>query len=428
MAVDDPGSTQQVRLSFEGLPQRSAPLSWSQLYMWDFLSRMRPHDGQYTVCLETEVGQPVAVDDGLRIVGELIADHEALRTSYRPDETGLPRQYVAGNGQSDVYVLQESAADAWLAAQRERRFGTSGPPVDFALVQAGGTISRVAVIASHLAVDGWSAAVLRRQLRKRLAGRSCRTQEATVQPVDQSDWEATPAGQEANQAGLELWRRTIAEVPPGQLSPAALDSRPRYRQARVSSYAAGSALLGLARRHRTVPSAVLLAAYSQAVATTLGQRHPAFWVVVHNRFAPELQESVGCYFRETLVCLDTETRRTGDQITAAASALLQAFRRSHTNPRQVTELLLDHDRASYFDVARAFYYNFTVRSGAAGPPVEQPDPEWVGAKEFDGQVMHLNADLKGDQLTIRLMADTWCVPAQQIERILSSCLDYLRAG
>jgi hypothetical protein len=398
--------------------------------MWNFLTRMRPHDGQYNRWVHVSVpGNGITIDKAFDLIRGLVETHEALRTSYHQSESGTPMQHVRGEGSAQVAVLHESVARQYVTGARARSHELRQIPCEFLVPHREGRVRAIQLSTSHLTADGWSAAVLRRQIYQRLVGTFRPPPGPVRQPADQAAWEASPVGRLANQTGLAFWREMLRLVPDERFAVVSPSSSPRYRQIQVSSTAAGRRVRQLARTRGALLSAVPLAAFSAALAGQLGSQRNAFWIVVHNRFGPELAPAVGCYFREVLICLPgSQDRAAQHPMQVVSNALLRAFRNSQTDPRDVLNILEDTGHGSYFSHARAFYYNFTESgpsstTSGADPEFAESPVEWVASKEVDGQLMYLNADLAGDRLTLRLMADTWCFPVDMVEQTLLSCLE-----
>lgn len=424
------GLSDRIRIPFHGLEPRSHRLSWSQTYMWDFLSRMRPFEGLYNLSIDLRLPVAISVEQAVRIIGNLVHSHEALRTSYYADGSRPPRQEVAGVGHLDVGLVEESCFDSWFDANRNASFRRDAPPLQFVVSRRDKSVRRLTLIASHLAMDGWGIAVIQQEVLRYMSDAASPVRRAR-QPVDQATWEASSAGTSRNRAGIDYWQKTIEVAPAGCFKPLLSLSKSRFCRAEVSSVAAGRAVLALAREHGAPQAAIVLTAYLRAVTAVFGYSRVVFWVVAHNRFDRELREAVGCFFRDTVVSLESLPDEPSRAVRLVASSLLRALRYTQTDARKIDQLLLNADRGSYFDLIRGFYYNFTAGSAlASGNRKEEQSREikWSAEKEFDTQVTYLNSDLQGDSLILRMLIDTWCVPMDLVEKILTHCLEDLIDG
>ncbi|MEV0289187.1 condensation domain-containing protein [Kribbella sp. NPDC050820] len=400
-------------------------MSWSQLYMWDWLSQVRPYDQQYNVRVELDTVSPVAVDDAVDLVAALVSRHETLRTRYYSGPDGTIMQETGGNGAFNISIAPQILSTDQVAATVNGRFDNfTGPQCHFTLILDGTDVRKILLTASHLALDGWSAGVLRQDFADLTCGRARKMPTDLKHPVDRAEWELSSQGQEANQEGLAHWRRTLARVPRTHFTRQMTSSLPRYRQVQVSSVAAGRAVRALAIQNRIPRAAVPLAAFSRAVRSVTGNDQNAFWIVTHNRFKGGFRKSVGCFFRDTVVCLEESPQPLLD----TARKLLDSLHWANTNPRDVRQTLHNDDRASYLSVARSLYYNFEAHEFPSVADFPLDRLEWTDGKDSESQILYLNARLEGECLTMRLMTDTWCVPQGAAEEILQTCVQEVVQG
>ncbi|HET6757882.1 MAG TPA: condensation domain-containing protein [Propionibacteriaceae bacterium] len=407
-------------VSIRGAESRTGPLSWSQLYMWDWLSQMRPYDQQYNTSVELETATPIALDHALNLVAALVSRHESLRTRYYSGPAGSLMQETGGSGLVRVSISDDVIpSDQTASAILKRKFDLSGdPPCHFTLIRDNNNVRKIVLTSSHLVIDGWSAGVLRQDFADLLSRQRLGILAKIKHPLDRAAWERSSQGQEANQAGLAHWTRILSGVPRAHFTRQTTHSSPRYQRAQMSSIAAGRAVRALALENRVPQAAVPLTAFSRAVRSVTGNRRNAFWIVTHNRFKGGFRRSVGCFFRDTLVCLDESPR----PLLNTSAKLLESLRWTNTNPRDVVQILHNDDRASYFSLARSLYYNFTSHEATRLPDLPLDKVEWTDGKDFDSQVLYLNVHLEGECLIMRLMADTWCVPRAAAEDILQECV------
>jgi len=166
------------RLSTEGLDVRSDaippradgrrvfPLSFAQARLW-FLDRLHPGNVFYTI--DVALRLDFAVDPALmqRCVDEVVARHEALRTTFEPRQ-GQPVQVVhphvpvrvATVDVSDVPDPQGAAVRVATAQARTPFDLRAGPLLRVTLVRLGSSRWVLAVAVHHIVADGWSMRVL----------------------------------------------------------------------------------------------------------------------------------------------------------------------------------------------------------------------------------------------------------------------------
>ncbi|MFD6309284.1 condensation domain-containing protein, partial [Streptomyces sp. NPDC060223] len=203
------------------------PLSPAQQRMW-FLNRLE----------ETGEGAAYIVPVALRLSGEVdvaaleaalgdVADrHEALRTVF-PDADGLPRQHLlrgaAGRPDLAITRVDDSDLDDALAAEAAVAFDLRRElPWRVRLLTVSPTESVLAIVAHHIAVDGWSMDVLARDLRAaytaRRAGSAPEWTPLPVQYADYTLWQRDALGDpddpdNAMATQLRHWRDTLAGLP-----------------------------------------------------------------------------------------------------------------------------------------------------------------------------------------------------------------------
>ncbi|MEU7062352.1 amino acid adenylation domain-containing protein [Streptomyces sp. NPDC046161] len=169
----------------------------------------------------------------------LLARHSALRAAFTDRGLDRPVQVVLGAvdapwESADLSGLEEAARErAWeelLAADRGRRFDLERPPlVRFTLVRVGAGRHRLVMTNHHILWDGWSSAILLREL---LAGYGAATGSepaATVAGVpyrDHLDW----LGRQDRDAATAAWGSALAGLDEptllGAADPHRLDALP----------------------------------------------------------------------------------------------------------------------------------------------------------------------------------------------------------
>ncbi|WP_285561466.1 non-ribosomal peptide synthetase, partial [Actinoplanes regularis] len=222
------GSEGAARPALEARPRpESLPLSYGQQRMW-FLNRIE------------DAGQSVAYNMPmvLRISGDLdvaaleaalgdVADrHEVLRTVY-PDADGAAYQRIVEGaaGRPSLQVTQVAGSDvtAELTAYLEQGFdlGVELPWRARLLVTEAGEFV-LAIVAHHIALDGWSMGVLTRDLRAaytaRRQGQAPTWTELDVQYADYALWQREVLGDLDDESSLiaeqlAFWRETLSGAP-----------------------------------------------------------------------------------------------------------------------------------------------------------------------------------------------------------------------
>ncbi|MDH3011656.1 non-ribosomal peptide synthetase [Gordonia alkanivorans] len=137
------------------------PLSSAQRRMW-FLNQFEPDVASYVIPFGFRIRGQFDVEDVRRAIGDVIARHEILRTTYPLGPDGRPHQAVADDAGFDWQVV-DSDAEAMavpsipydLTRDRPLRARLHADPADGALL---------VIAVHHIAADGASGPVLARDL------------------------------------------------------------------------------------------------------------------------------------------------------------------------------------------------------------------------------------------------------------------------
>ncbi|GAA1514500.1 hypothetical protein GCM10009827_031520 [Dactylosporangium maewongense] len=277
---------------FEGPGAGSGPLSWGQIESWNAVTSL----GHWM-----PIGGALPVRPGTTVedlAGELrhhLSRHPSLRTLLRiPPGGGTPTQEVHASGSAALQVYETHGADpsalADLVAARFRDAPldfTAEYPIRMAAVLHGGVPSHVVALISHFAADGAGAQAMLRDV----AARPAAPVEGR-QPLDQAQWQLSPAGRRQNEAAQRHFESILRTMPPARFRKPVAAQRPRYWRGVLDSAALPLALRALTARTGADPSAVLLAVFALAVHATCGVDPVVVRPLVSNRFRPGLADVV----------------------------------------------------------------------------------------------------------------------------------------
>ncbi|MEJ3749201.1 amino acid adenylation domain-containing protein, partial [Actinomycetes bacterium KLBMP 9797] len=195
-------------------PERP-PLSYAQARLW-FLHRLDRSTAAYHMPIAVRLDGDLDVAALRAAFDDVVARHEALRTVY-PEVDGEPYQRVLDSAEVGT-VLR--TADVSPAALDEVVRRTARQPFDLAteaplrvhlFTVDGGYV--LLMVAHHIAVDGWSAGVLWRDLAAaygaRLAGVAPVWPALPVGYVDFAVWQREVLGE----SGVGYWRSALAGLP-----------------------------------------------------------------------------------------------------------------------------------------------------------------------------------------------------------------------
>ncbi|NJP44582.1 condensation domain-containing protein [Actinacidiphila epipremni] len=288
--------TDGVVVPFAGPGAGVGELTWGQRKVWTL---MELAGGSMSM------GGAVPVTDG-RTVGDLAAElrfflcrYASLRARIRAGADGGLVQEVAGAGEAVLGVLdtpdggEPDVVAGELAARWEATpFDHAEEwPIRMAAVRAGGVVTHVVVMISHVATDGGGIAVMLRELAERdpATGQPAAAGPA-MGPLELAALQRTPAGRRHSDTSLRHWERLLRAAGPRRFGPRVDRGEPRYRRAVFTSRALHVASGVVAARTGTSTSTVLLAAYAVAVVRLTGINPALIQVVVSNRFRPGLAE------------------------------------------------------------------------------------------------------------------------------------------
>ena len=295
------------------VPEGPAPLSPEQRRLW-FLIQLAPEHPVYTIPLGLRLRGPLDAEALAGALRDLVARHETLRTAFR-ESAGEPAQTV-GDGSAFAPEVVELRGDPWAEAEANYRtdafaregFGLErGETFRALLLREADDEHRLLLGIHHLAADGWSAAVLLRELSALYAARAegvpARLPELPLRFRDWAAWRGRdhPAARAADEAH---WRAELAGAPPVLELPA---DRPRppvqgwegAKHPFELPAPLAAAVRELSRREGTTPFTVLAAAFALLLGRQAGEDDLLLGTAVANRPRPELAPLVG-FFANTL--------------------------------------------------------------------------------------------------------------------------------
>ncbi|MGD9901824.1 MAG: amino acid adenylation domain-containing protein [Vicinamibacterales bacterium] len=287
------------------------PASSAQERLW-FIDGLRPESPAYDIPAVFELLGPLDIRALERGVDALVARHEALRTVFREAADGL-QQIIRPTAAGSVFTLEDltGVTGEQRTRERERIVGdfvrrvfdlSAGPLVDVRVVRWQRAEHTLLVNVHHTIADGWSLAVLLRELSVLYAaatgGAAPVLPPLALQYADYTVWQ-----QERLQAGgfdaqLEYWRQALAGAPQTLDLPT---DRPRPA---VKTFAGAAEWLDLtteelaavrrcARELRATPFQVLLAASAVVLGRYSRQEEVLLGTPMADRTHPDTESLVG---------------------------------------------------------------------------------------------------------------------------------------
>ncbi|WP_327072450.1 amino acid adenylation domain-containing protein [Kitasatospora purpeofusca] len=256
------------------------PLSFAQRRLW-FLDRLEGPSATYNIPMAVRLTGPLDTDALRAALADVVERHEALRTVF-PDTGGVPRQHVLDPAAARpvLTVTEQPEATAAAAAVRTAARHTFDLarriPLHAELLVHGPERHTLVLVVHHIAADGWSVALLGRDLATaytaRLGGRPPQWAPLPVQYADYTLWQHRLLGGQDDPDSLRTeqlayWRQALAGLPERIALPA-----DRPHPASVTHRGGTVALQWDAQLHTAV--------------TTLARRHDASeFMVVHAALA-----------------------------------------------------------------------------------------------------------------------------------------------
>jgi amino acid adenylation domain-containing protein len=378
------------------------PASFAQERLW-FLDQLAPGNPAYNIA------------GGMRLIGELdvavlaaglariVERHEALRTTFGTVAgEGRPVQ-VIGPARAALPVIdlgglrgEARAGEAERLAREEaaRPFDLArGPLLRCTLLRTGSpgdAEHRLLITLHHIVGDGWSVAVLVRELgelyRAGTLGETARLPDLPVQYADFAFWQRQWLAGDELARQTAYWRDRLAGAPAALDLPA---DRPRppvqsHDGAQVAIVLPADLrgrLAALARRREATPFMVLLAAWNALLLRTTGQDDLVVGTPVAGRTRRETEDLIG-FFVNTL---PLRADLSGDPGFTAALAhvrqgVLAAFAHQDLPFEKLVEALAperDRSRSPIFQVMLAFQaspFAALALPGLAAEPFASPLP------------------------------------------------------
>ncbi len=309
-----------VELEGAVIPRRApgvpVPLSFGQQRLW-FLEQLQPANPVYNLPTGVRVRGRLEVAALEQTFSEIVRRHEILRTTFSTIG-GTPQQLIAPAQPVSfplVELSQLSAAEREVEAQQltraeiSRPFDLShGPLWRTLLLRLSADEHIVIVTMHHIISDGWSSAILVREIAALyeafVSRRPAPLAELPLQYGDFASWEQERQQGAELKSQLDYWRRQLDQLPvlslPLDRARPAVQRFNGAKQHLLVSPATSDALKALAQSEQATLFMVLLAAFSVLLSRYSGQTDITIGTPIANRRRTELEALIG-FFANTLV-------------------------------------------------------------------------------------------------------------------------------
>ncbi|MFG2094577.1 non-ribosomal peptide synthase/polyketide synthase [Streptomyces sp. NPDC048612] len=311
-ALPDPAAARRTPDDTIPAADRTAalPLSFAQQRLW-FLDTFEPDSTAYVTYFVLRLRGALDAAALRTALDALVARHEPLRTTFAeqdghaaqrvhaPRAVELPLDDLSDTPAQD----RDGALDALLAREGAVPFDLgNGPLLRTRLIRLGAGEHVLTLAMHHIVTDGWSTAVLGRDLGELYAAalqdRRPDLPALPLQYADYAAWQRARAAA-ADDAQLAYWRRKLSGVAPLELPTDRPRPAVRTENGALLEFSLPAALTDrlreTGRRADATLYMTLLAACQVLLARWAGQEDVAVGTVASGRERPELEHLVGMF-------------------------------------------------------------------------------------------------------------------------------------
>ncbi|MEM9492247.1 MAG: condensation domain-containing protein, partial [Myxococcota bacterium] len=362
---------------------RALPLSFAQQRLW-FIDRFESAGAAYNISITLHIRGALDVDALRWSFQQLIDRHETLRTHF-VDEQGQPAQVITEHLERPIPLVElgdlaeerrrERVHELIAEEARQPFILTAGPLIRARLLRLDTTrpqrpaLDHLLLLSMHHIVsDGWSMAVLTRELdtfyRARCSGRAADLPALPVQYVDFASWQRSWLRDDALQTLRSYWQTTLdgiqhLELPLDFARPSTYSYHGAHHRFELDQ-ATYEHLTALGKSCNATLFTVLLAGFKLLLQRYCGQNDIAIGTPVANRQRRELEGIIG-FFANTLVLRthlgSTHNQSFRDAIERVKQVTVEAHAHQALPFEQVVGAVAperDTSRAPLFQVTFAF--------------------------------------------------------------------------
>ncbi len=326
------------------------PATFAQQRLF-FIDRLDPGNPAYNVvAVAHRLRGAVDVARLRAALASLVERHETLRTTFAIDGRTL-HQHVHPEGAIPLELVEPAeqgaaALDALLSGLATLRMDVvAGPLAHAYLVRLDAADHVLLVVLHHLIADGWSVAVLQRELAACYAAGGPAA-ELPVLPVQYGDfaiWQRKVFDDDSGRQALAWWCERLADPPPRFDLPMAdpRPARPSFRGDRHEHVLPGplaERVARFARARQMTPYTVLLSAYFAVLHRYSGRTDLLVGTPAAARPLPELEHLIGYFANTVLLRQRLGPATTGDELVAGVrDDVLDALSRLDTPFERIVE-------------------------------------------------------------------------------------------
>ncbi|WBB60774.1 condensation domain-containing protein [Streptomyces sp. WMMC500] len=360
----------------------TGPLTWGQLAIWDVIRWLPDNGSSLNSAARHEVPPGTSMTDLLGALRALVERHDSLHTRYHGSPGG-PCQTVVGEAEIDVRVREIGAEPVDRAAERVAE-SVRVLPFDVAvdlplrpvvLTRSAAPVA-VLIVVSHMAVDGWSLAIIGADLAALL--RAERLPPPSEQPLQRARYETTDLARSRERKALAYWREEVESLPARMLGPVDPVAAPatgagpedELLWSRMESSALACAVRALSLRTGAEAGVIVMAATAALLAARTGEREAGLRAIVSTRFRPEDRRLVGAFNQNAMFRIGPREETFTAFVRRARNITLRAFRHTEYDPRKLEPMIAGIARRRGIEAGRYCFFN-DIRFAASrrlGPP------------------------------------------------------------
>lgn len=425
----------EMTLRYSGGRAESYDSTWGQYSIWQEMQSVAPQHERFNLALINCIAPESTIDTVLTSVRRALSTHESLRTRLRRSADGGLVQILHGDVDLQISVVELEETDSEPDEVDRLYQRLQGTPFDVenewplrvGAVVRDQIVRYLLVVVSHHSVDAWALPVLEATIRGHAPPE---TVTGCLQPLDEARFQRSPEGQQITAAAEAHWRRTLLLAPAQMLPPSVTGAhRPGHRKVILTSSALATAIWHLSEELSIGPSALLLAAYSSALAKAAVSTRCVLRVQVHNRFRRQVREAVTSTTMEGLFMVGVEDASFREIAHRTWSAALSTYRHAYYDKLRVDAVKAETERERRVEIGLSCWLNdrwSTLEKpsdldkfDAPGACLADTRLEWVEEREKHSNLsVGLRAYGSAREIVLEAVLDTAVLAVPQAETLL----------